>query len=71
MLIDREKYFQIVKTQGLSAAITALHRDTEHLEFESFEGPKGYQPEMFTELFGVREFSRELWNIALTDPNTT
>jgi len=66
--LDKEKYIQILKTQGLSAAITTLHRDSDVLELETFEGQKGYQPEMYEDLKGIRDFSRELWNIALTDP---
>ena len=61
---DKEKYIRILKTDGLSAAITALHLDQERFEFETFEGSKGYQPEMWKDMEKVREFSRELWNLA-------
>ena len=66
MKIDREKYIKILKSQGLSAALTALHRDTEKLEFEAFEGKAGYQPELVEYLEGVREFSRDLWRTDIT-----
>ena len=65
MNIDREKYLKILKAQGLSAALTALHRDTEKLEFEAFEGRDGYQPAMVEYLEGVREFSRDLWRTSV------
>lgn len=66
MQIDKEKYFAIVRSQGLSAAISALHRDYGQLEYQSFEGDKGYQPQMWRDLDELREFSRELWNSLLT-----
>ncbi|MBC7693263.1 MAG: hypothetical protein H7222_15980 [Methylotenera sp.] len=63
--LDREKYYQILKSEGLSAAITTLHRDSTGFEFDTFEGRDGYSREMWDGLFDVREFSRELWNVAL------
>lgn len=60
-MLDRDKYLKILKIEGLSAAITALHRDTERVEFEAFEGRQGYRPEVIEYLENVREFSRELW----------
>ena len=62
---DRQKYLDILSTQGLSAALTALHRDQERFEFETFEGSAGYQPEAFVDLQEIHQFSRELWNIDL------
>ena len=59
--LDREKYTKILKNDGLAAALTALHRDTERVEFEAFEGRLGYRPEVVEYLELVREFSRELW----------
>jgi len=59
---DRQKYLDILHSQGLSAALTALHRDQERFEFETFEGIAGYQPEAFLDLQEIHEFSRELWN---------
>lgn len=66
--VDREKYLQIFKAQGLSAALTALHIDQERAEFETFEGEAGWQPEMFKGLLEeYHTFSRELWDLVL-DP---
>ena len=59
--LDREKYLELFHAEGLSAAITQLHLDTERLEHETFEGREGWQPELFEYLKQVREFSRELW----------
>lgn len=64
--MDKEKYLQIARTQGAEKAITELHRDMERWEFETFEGPEGYQPGMWKDLEEVRKFSRELWEIAIS-----
>lgn len=50
-----------MNTQGANTALTALHADIELWEQETFEGQKGYQPEMWNELSVARAFSRELW----------
>jgi len=63
--IDKEKYFRILKSQGLSAALTELHREKEQLEYVTFEGEKGYRPELFGKLQEYCAFSRELWDTAL------
>ncbi len=63
--IDKEKYRQIAQTDGPQAAITALHRDTEHWEWDTFEGEGGWKPSQFEALNSVRAFSRELWELAL------
>jgi hypothetical protein len=65
--LDKDKYLQILRATGVDAALTQLHHDTENWEVETFEGQEGYQPKMFTELNSVREFSRELWAIALRE----
>ena len=65
VLLNRAKYLEILKAEGLSAALTALHRDSETLEFETFEGPGGFQPNMYSFLEEVRTFSRELWRVSL------
>jgi len=65
LLVDKQKYLTILEAEGLSAALTALHRDTDGLELESFEGREGYQPQMFKDLNDVRVFSRSLWDLAL------
>jgi hypothetical protein len=67
MNIDRDKYFKILKSQGLHAALTELHREYGGLEFESFEGEKGYQPQMWRGLDELRAFSRELWDSAASE----
>lgn len=63
--LDREKYVSIMRAEGVQAALTALHQDTNRWEIETFEGEKGYQPQMFQDLIEVRRFSRELWDISL------
>ena len=67
---ERQKYLQILETQGVNAALTALHRDTERLEYDSFEGEQGYQPQKFEDINSVRDFARELWERALTQKST-
>lgn len=54
-----------MNTQGANTALTALHADIELWEQETFEGQKGYQPEMWNELSVARAFSRELWEAAI------
>lgn len=71
VLVDRAKYLEILKQSGLPAALTALHRDAEILEFETFEGPGGYKPEMYALLEDVRTFSRELWRVSLGETPTS
>jgi hypothetical protein len=62
--LDREKYFQILQTEGLSAAVTTLHRDQSLFEFETFEGRDGYQREKWEFQKEFHELSRELWDRA-------
>lgn len=70
--LDRAKYIEIVKSEGLSAALTALHRDSERMEFETFEGRDGYKADLYAYLEEVRSFSRELWRVSLgTMPSAT
>lgn len=66
--LDREKYFRILETRGLDAAITALHHDKEEMEFVTFEGEKGYQRQLWDNLEEVRTLSRELWDRSLDAP---
>lgn len=61
--IDREKYLQIARTEGVNAALTRLARDTERWEWDTFEGEGGWKPTQFEAMRKVREFSRELWEI--------
>ncbi len=65
---QREKYLSILESEGLSAALTILHRDIEELEFQTFEGTEGWKPEVFEKLKSIRELSRELWNVQLNSP---
>ena len=67
MKLDRDKYITILRSEGLHTAITALHRDMERLENETFEGRDGYNPEMVTYLGELREFSRQLWKTSLEE----
>ena len=65
--LDKQKYLAIAKNEGLPAAITALHHDKEKLEFQTFEGPTGYQRALWDYLEEVRQFSRELWDQVLLE----
>ncbi len=65
---DRERYLEIARNESVEAALTALHRETTRWEIESFEGQKGWQPEMWKRLQAVRDFQRELWEMALRNP---
>jgi hypothetical protein len=68
---EKEKFIRLMKSKGVSAALTALHEETNQWENETFEGSLGYQPELWEQLNQVREFSRELWEIALQTPDET
>lgn len=63
--LDKEKYIAIARSEGVQAALTALHQDSNLWEIETFEGEKGYQPQMFQDMIEVRNFSRELWDLSL------
>lgn len=63
--LDRKKYIDIALTQGVPAALTALHNDYRDWEFDTFEGPQGWKPDQYKALEAVRDFSRELWNVNL------
>lgn len=69
---NKDKYVRLLKSSGIDVTLTILHQDLRNWEYEAFEGEKGYQPEMIEELNEVREFSRELWQIALdrVEPTT-
>lgn len=66
--IDKQKYLRIAQSEGVNAAITALHLETAQIEYQTFEGQEGWQPEAWKQLEEVRNFSRELWQLALTGP---
>jgi len=65
---NRNKYLDIAKTTGYSAAVTALHQDLQAWENDTFESQEGYNPEKWAELEVIRSFSRELWETALAIP---
>ena len=66
--IDKQKYVQIMNSEGLNAALTALHRDSEQWEYQTFEGDDGWKPEDWEKMREVRKFSRELWDQVLRTP---
>lgn len=68
---SKDKYVRILRSSGIDTALTILHQDIRNWEYQSFEGENGYQPAMIQELDEVREFSRELWQIALDNVSTT
>jgi hypothetical protein len=64
-MFQKEKYLELVKTQGLQNAVNQLHHDLWEIEKECFETPEGFQPEMWKKLNELRLFSRELWDMKL------
>jgi hypothetical protein len=56
-----------MENEGLNAALTTLHQDMWSLEFECFEGQRGYRPELFETLKEWRGFSLELWEKKFDD----
>jgi hypothetical protein len=66
--LNRDKYLKIYRSEGLHSAITALHEEMRQIEFETFEGPDGYQPELFKKLEEFRRFSTELWDSRMDEP---
>jgi hypothetical protein len=67
--IDREKYIRIMRAEGVSAALTSLHQDMERNEYQTFEGDQRWNAGLWKELAQARDFSRELWEVALRDPS--
>ena len=67
--LDKEKYIQMARTEGLNAALTRLQRDTELWEWDTFEGEAGWKPDQWEALREVRSFSRELWELGLKNAN--
>ena len=61
----KQKYLDLVKSDGLEAAVNALHQDLWTLEQECFDTPEGYQPGVWKHLNELRLFSRELWDLKL------
>ncbi len=65
--LEKTKYLGILRSTGLNAALTQLHKDTERWEYDTFEGEKGWDPSAWEALRAVRDFSRELWDIGLKE----
>ena len=63
--LNKEKYLQIADIQGVGAAVTALHKEIEYWEHQTFEGKEGYRPDYWLELEKFRDFSRALWDLHL------
>ena len=55
----KDKYFQIAKTQGQFAAISAIHNELGKIESHVFDG--GFDSERLDHLQRMREICRELW----------
>jgi hypothetical protein len=62
----KDRYFDMAKDQGLQNAVNQLHHDLWEVEQECFDTPNGYQPEMWKTLNQMRLFSRELWDLKLS-----
>jgi len=63
LVFERDKYLQIVKTQGLTTAVSTLHHDLWETEYRCFESQTGYDPVIWKQLNEMRQFSRELWDM--------
>lgn len=63
--LNRSKYIEIARIQGVSQAITQLHHDLWNKEFDAFEGENGYDADKVAQLEEIREFSRQLWKSSL------
>ena len=61
----KEKYLELVKTEGLQGAVNRLHQDLWTLEQECFDTPEGFQSDIWKQLNELRLFSRELWDMKL------
>ena len=59
--LNKDKYIRILKAEGINTALTALHKDTERGELDSFEGGDGWKSAQWDKLAEARIFSRELW----------
>ncbi|HUP56779.1 MAG TPA: hypothetical protein VM598_04950 [Bdellovibrionota bacterium] len=63
--LDKSKYLDLAREQGISAALTQLHRDMAIVEYQAFEGDRRAEPELLNQLNAMRDFSREIWEIDL------
>lgn len=61
----REKYMKMAKSMGYDEAITAIHRELGALEPHVFDG--GFEKSRFDELQWMRELSRELYTLKVTE----
>ena len=61
----REKYLKMAKSMGYDEAITTIHRELGSLEPHIYDG--GYDKTRFDELQWMRELSRELYTLKLTE----
>ena len=61
----REKYLRLAKSQGVDAAISALHNELGSLEGRVFDG--GYRQERFARTEELRTLARELYTLKLTE----
>lgn len=62
----KDRYFSMAQSEGLQNAVNKLHHDLWQVEQECFDTPNGYQPEMWKTLNEMRLFSRELWDLKLS-----
>ena len=62
----KDRYFDMAKVQGLQNAVNQLHHDLWEVEQECFDTPNGYQADMWKTLNEMRLFSRELWDLKLS-----
>ena len=64
-MLQKEKYLEMAKTQGVQVAVNQLHLDLWEVEKECFDTPEGFQPDTWAHLNEMRLFSRELWDLKL------
>ncbi len=61
----KQKYLDMVQTNGLQTTVNQLHQDLWRLEQECFDTPEGFQADLWKQLNELRLFSRELWDLKL------
>ncbi len=62
---QKDKYLSLFQTDGAPVALTQLQTDIARWEHEAFEGPQGYQPDLWQSLDEPRALARKIWNLAL------
>jgi len=65
-MLQKEKYLEMAKNQGLQTAVNQLHHDLWVVEKEVFDTPEGFQADLWKHLNEMRLFSRELWDLKLS-----